>query len=177
MNCATCGAPVTPGQLCGACGTMAPRSPSEAGGSDRATTQSAPSGPARYWPTDGGQGAPAYGAPIYPAPTYGAAAQGLPTYRPVFTPPTGDPPRTNGLAIASLVCSLVGGFLCGLGSIVGVVLGLVARAQIRRSGGSQTGEGLALAGIVIGCIFVLLTVAVFTVALIALLHNNNGGAG
>jgi uncharacterized membrane protein len=67
--------------------------------------------------------------------------------------------------------------LCGLGSIVGVVLGLVARAQIRRSGGSQTGEGLALAGIVIGCIFVLLTVAVFTVALIALLHNNNGGAG
>jgi hypothetical protein len=49
---------------------------------------------------------------------------------------------TNGLAIASLVCSVV-----GIG-LVGAILGHVARRQIRQTG--EQGDGLALAGIIVG---------------------------
>jgi hypothetical protein len=51
-------------------------------------------------------------------------------------------PKTNGLAIASLVLSLVGF------TIVAVILGHIARGQIRRTG--EQGAGLALAGLIIG---------------------------
>jgi hypothetical protein len=57
--------------------------------------------------------------------------------------------QTNGFAIASLVTSLLG-FFCagGIGSVVALVLGYVALSQIRRSGGTQEGRGLALAGVI-----------------------------
>jgi hypothetical protein len=57
-------------------------------------------------------------------------------------------PSTNGLAIASLVCSLVVVF--GIGSVLGIVFGFVAKSQIRQSNGTQKGNGLATAGIIIG---------------------------
>jgi uncharacterized membrane protein len=56
---------------------------------------------------------------------------------------------TNPLAIASLVASIIG-ICCGIGSIVGIVLGFVAKKQIADSGGTQGGDGLALAGIIVG---------------------------
>jgi len=49
---------------------------------------------------------------------------------------------TNGLAIASLVLSLVGG------SVLAVILGHIAKSQIAQTG--DDGEGLATAGLVIG---------------------------
>ena len=61
-------------------------------------------------------------------------------------PPYGQPARgTNGFAIASLVCSIVA---CGVGSVLGIVFGHIARRQIRRTG--EGGNGLAIAGMVIG---------------------------
>jgi hypothetical protein len=60
--------------------------------------------------------------------------------------------QTNGLAIASLVCSLAGWFCFGVGFILGIVFGLIARNQIRNSNGTQTGDGLALAGIILGAV-------------------------
>lgn len=69
---------------------------------------------------------------------------------PPSTPARIGGPRTNGLAIASLVCSVGSLFLCGLSAIVGVVLGHVARRQIRRSAGAEVGDGFALAGIIVG---------------------------
>lgn len=54
---------------------------------------------------------------------------------------------TNGMAIAALVISLHSFGLPGV-SIVGAILGHVARHQIRRTG--QDGDGVALAGIIIG---------------------------
>ena len=69
---------------------------------------------------------------------------------PQSTPARIGGPRTNGLAIASLVCSVGSLLLCGLTAIVGVVLGHIARRQIRRSAGAEVGEGLALAGIIVG---------------------------
>jgi Domain of unknown function (DUF1707)/Domain of unknown function (DUF4190) len=58
--------------------------------------------------------------------------------------------RTNGLAIASLVCGLAQLPSFGLTMIPAVVLGHVARGQIRRTG--EDGMGLATAGLVLGWI-------------------------
>ena len=58
--------------------------------------------------------------------------------------------KTNGLAIASLVCSCAGILFLGVPGILGIIFGFVARSQIRRSNGTQGGEGLALAGIIVG---------------------------
>jgi hypothetical protein len=70
----------------------------------------------------------------------------------------------NGLAIASLVCSCVGIFLLAVPSVLGVIFGFVARSQIRRSGGAQSGDGVALAGIIVGfaVIAVVVVLAIVT---------------
>ena len=61
------------------------------------------------------------------------------------------PPRSSGLAIASLVCSLVGiiPFFLLIPSIVGLILGIAAVRKINRSGGMLPGKGKAIAGIII----------------------------
>ncbi len=58
------------------------------------------------------------------------------------------PPRTSGMAIAGFVTS----FLCGL---LGIILSAVALSEIGKSQGRLTGEGLAIAGIVIGVVTIL----------------------
>lgn len=64
-------------------------------------------------------------------------------------PMPGASAPNNQLAVWSLVASCIG-FICGVGSIVGIILGFVAKNQIKESGGTQGGDGLATAGIVIG---------------------------
>jgi hypothetical protein len=63
---------------------------------------------------------------------------------------------TNGFAIASLVCGIAS--LCAglVTAILAVVFGHVALAQISRSGGYEQGRGIAIAGLVIGYIFIAL---------------------
>jgi Domain of unknown function (DUF4190) len=68
------------------------------------------------------------------------------------------------MAIASLVCSLVGiplYFLCfGFAvSIIGIVLGIVALNQVNQT--KQRGKGLAVAGMVVGGVG-LLAMGLFT---------------
>jgi hypothetical protein len=75
------------------------------------------------------------------------------------------------MAIASLVCSL-GGIILGLPAIVGVILGFVARGQIRRSGGTRSGSGLALAGIIVGFVDIALA-AVLIVAVVFAVQADN----
>ena len=71
--------------------------------------------------------------------------------------------RTNGFAIASLVLGIV--WVYGLGSILALVFGFVAKGQIDRSNGRQTGRGMAIAGIVLGSIGVgLLLLVIIAVA-------------
>jgi len=78
------------------------------------------------------------------------------------------PQKTNGMAIASLVLGIVGG--CGIGSILALVFGYVARGQIDRSQGREGGRGLATAGIIIGYIGIIgIFVLIFA---ITLLGNN-----
>lgn len=83
--------------------------------------------------------------PYEPQQPYGAP----PPYPPQ---PYGQPPYvqrgTNGMAIASLVLGIV--WVYWIGSVLALIFGYVARSQIRQSG--QSGDGMAIAGIVLGWI-------------------------
>ena len=77
-------------------------------------------------------------------------------------PPSVDATR-NGFAVASLVLGLVWAFW--IGSLLAVVFGHVALAQIRDSGGWQRGRGVALAGLLLG--YLMLALLVFSIVLSA----------
>ncbi len=66
---------------------------------------------------------------------------------------------TSAAAIWSLISSLAG-FVClwGIGGLLGIALGLVARGDIERSGGRRGGKGLANAGITLGALNLVATV-------------------
>ncbi len=71
--------------------------------------------------------------------------------------------KINGLAIASLACGL-GQFAFGpLTTIPAIVLGHVARSQIKRTG--EQGAGLALAGLVLGWVALILGIVLIIVGL------------
>jgi hypothetical protein len=109
-------------------------------------------------PAYGGQAG--YGAPGYgPPPGYGAPGYGPP-------PGYGYPRPTNTLAILSLVMAFVF-------SPVGLVLGIVARRQIRQTG--EQGDGLALAGIIIGGIATALAVLAFVFFFVAIASVGSTG--
>jgi len=91
-----------------------------------------------------------------------------PYTQPVYTDPD-SMPKTNGLAIASLVVSIVG-FLIGLG-IVAVILGIIGQNQIKASLGRQKGSGLAIAGIVVGCIGAVVFVPLILAAVLFPVFN------
>jgi hypothetical protein len=67
------------------------------------------------------------------------------------------PGANNGMAIAALCCG-IGGFLCIIPAILGIVFGVIAKNQIRDSSGMQRGDGMATAGIVLGIVWIALTV-------------------
>lgn len=83
-------------------------------------------------------------------------------FSPAFAPQGGvpapymAPPQNNGLAVASLVLGIASwaclGPLCGIPAII---CGHMARGQIRNSNGTQTGETLALVGLVIAYVNLL----------------------
>jgi hypothetical protein len=128
---------------------------------------------------------PAYGQPAYGQPAYGQPAYGQPTYGQPVTgesypgyPPAGYTgygypagPRTNGMAIAALVLSLVGIASC-ITAPIGAILGHVARKQIRERG--EGGEGMATAAIIVGWILtgLLVLLIAFYVVMIVIAVNN-----
>ncbi|HEV7872195.1 MAG: conserved rane protein of unknown function [Modestobacter sp.] len=115
---------------------------------------------------------PPSSAPPWSTPGYGPPpGAGTPSPygpQPGYGPPPGHPPQaygqpgwgpglprpTNTLAILALVLAFVF-------APAGLVLGIVARRQIRQTG--EEGDGLALAGIIIGAI----VTAMFALAVIA----------
>ncbi len=73
---------------------------------------------------------------------------------------------TNGLALTSLILSLLGA------SLIAVILGHIARSQIRRTG--ENGAGMALAGLIIGYVSLSLALVVSIVALVIVLRGGFG---
>jgi len=68
-------------------------------------------------------------------------------------------PTTDGFAIASLVLSILSIFLGPLGCVPGIICGHVARARIRKNP-DLSGDGLALAGLIVGYLFLVLVIVV-----------------
>jgi hypothetical protein len=92
-----------------------------------------------------------YGPPPMAPPAYGAG---------YGYSPYGATTGTNGLAVASLVLGVL--WIYWIGSILALVFGYVALAQIKQR--NQSGTGLAIAGTILGWIglatFVILVIAI-----------------
>ena len=86
-----------------------------------------------------------------------------PTPSPTLPPPA--PPKTDGLAVTSLVLGICAITCCFFYGIVAITLGLKSRERIKQSNGVLTGDGLALAGVITGCVG--LAVAIFQIAVLA----------
>ena len=108
--------------------------------------------------------------PSYPPPPPGG--YGYPPPGPGYPPPQAAV-GTNGMAIASLVCSLLG-WICVIGPILGLIFGFIALGQIRRTG--QGGRGMAIAGIVIGVVAIVLGIVVGVLSVISgsMSHMDSG---
>jgi len=73
------------------------------------------------------------------------------------------------MAIASLVMGVVGWTVLPLiGSILAIIFGYAARKEIRQRPGELSGEGMALAGLVLGWLMVGISVLVLCLGAIGL---------
>ncbi|HKR70859.1 MAG TPA: DUF1707 and DUF4190 domain-containing protein [Streptosporangiaceae bacterium] len=84
-------------------------------------------------------------------------------YRPGMNPAV--LPRTNQMAVASLVCGFCQIFLWFVAGVPAIVFGHVAHRQIRQTG--EAGSGMATAGLIMGYIGVLGPIIAFIAALVA----------
>lgn len=104
--------------------------------------------------------APGWGPQPPPGPGWGPQPGGPgwgpqpPGYGPMPYPVPVRP--TNQLAIAALVCGCAQVFFWILTGIPAVILGHIARRQIRETG--ENGDGMALAGLILGYVGIGLTV-------------------
>ena len=115
-----------------------------------------------YPPAPPGYPAPPPPPGAYPPPP--PAAYGQPGGYADYGPPMQT--KQSGKAIASLVCGIVGFCICGviLGPIA-IFLGLQARKEIPASRGALTGDGMALAGIILGAVSLVLWLVYLVVRL------------
>jgi hypothetical protein len=84
--------------------------------------------------------------------------------------------ETNGAAIVAVVLGVL--WFAGIGSVLALVFGYRARREIKSSGGSQKGSGLATAGIILGWIgiAVLVAGAAAGLAVMVVAAGSSGGA-
>jgi hypothetical protein len=80
---------------------------------------------------------------------------------PPFDPSAAGPQKTSGLAIASLVCSLI--CCIPLTTIPGILLGIGAMISIGKDP-AKKGKGMALTGIVLGVIFTVIQAIAYPAA-------------
>lgn len=180
MQCPSCSEPVRPGTtVCTSCWTDLQPAPVGVGAAatGNVTVPDGPPAPAAAPP------APPV-LPIPPPPAGGAAPheRGWSTPTEVWRQgPQGAGPTagtggtagtagTNGKAVASLVLGIL--WLGGLGAVLAIGLGLVARREIRRSGGRQGGQGLAVAGVVLGVLGVAVPLALAAILLPAFMNRD-----
>ena len=101
---------------------------------------------------------------------------------PVIAPVAPIAKNDSTLAIVSLVTGIIGWTIIPfIGSIVAVITGHLAKKEIRDSGGTLGGDGMALAGLILGYtmigLFILGIIIFFTVilALIPTISNSIQG--
>ena len=103
---------------------------------------------------------PGFGQPGFGQPGFGQPGQQPPPgYQAFGSGPQPAKQGNNGLSIASMVLSLVNIIPCfwffPITGVLGVIFGFVARGQLKNNPG-QRGNGMAIAGIVVGLVFIAL---------------------
>lgn len=89
-----------------------------------------------------------------------------PYHTPNITPAVGIPPKTSRAAIASLVCGILGLLTGPVTGIPALITGHVARKNIRNSGGTLAGSGMALTGLILGYTSTVVVLTHFVLLLI-----------
>lgn len=157
-------------------GADRPADPYAVGG----TGQGAPA-PGPYGPPQPGYPQPGAQQPGYPQPGYPQPGAGQGTGGPGYPPPPGGAPygaapygqypgpaagpRTDGVSIAALVTGILGT------GVIAIVLGVIGLRRTKRDG--SQGKGFAIAGIVLGGLGILATIAIgLTVFFAAQAHGN-----
>jgi hypothetical protein len=87
---------------------------------------------------------------VVPSPG-GTAPSVVPMWTDLSYAPMGEPPR-QGLAIAALVCGIVGLVGCPLVGLVGLIMGIVALSRTNREPARYGGRGMAIGGITTGAL-------------------------
>ena len=112
--------------------------------------------------SEGNRFCPNCGAPLQAAPADSAPAQSAAVAAP-------QQPHTDGKAVASLILGIFSltlfSFLAG---IPAVILGHMSRSNIRKSMGRLSGEGMALAGLIMGYVSFLAIPIILIIAAIAI---------
>jgi hypothetical protein len=95
-----------------------------------------------------------------------------------YTPAPMPVTKTSTMAIVSLIAGIAGWSLVPfLGSIVAIITGHMAQSEIKKSAGTVTGKGMAVAGLILGylmvalglcaaCLFLLSFLGLFTIPFI-----------
>jgi Domain of unknown function (DUF4190) len=81
---------------------------------------------------------------------------------------------TNGLAIAALVCGIAQ-FAVGITFIPAIICGHMARRQIRQTG--EAGDGMALAGLILGYIGGVLIIGAVVLVLLLFAWESSSTSG
>lgn len=72
------------------------------------------------------------------------------------------------LAVWSLILGILSIVLCGpISAIPAIICGHMARSQIKQEPNALTGEGMALAGLIMGYFAIVMTILLFILGLIA----------
>lgn len=88
-----------------------------------------------------------------------------------YTPPAYTAPlkRESTLAIASLIAGILGWTIVPfIGSIVAVITGHLAKKEIRESGGTISGDGMALAGLILGYTMIAIALLALIIIIVSL---------
>ncbi len=96
---------------------------------------------------------------------------------PQYAVPYGAMPgATPGLAIASMVCGIVGIFFCYLSGLLGlpaVICGHMALNRISQSPVPLGGRGMAITGLILGYLGILVSLAFVVIAVVAITNSKS----
>lgn len=111
-----------------------------------------------------------YPGAVPPAPAYPAAGYAQPYGQPYPTPQ-----RSNGLAVASLICGIAGLVIIPfLASVVAVITGHLGLNQTKRDS-TLGGRGMAIAGLVLGYIGIAFSILLGALMLLAVFAAGSAG--
>jgi hypothetical protein len=83
--------------------------------------------------------------------------------------------KNSSLAIWSLVLGILSPFCCGfISAIPAIILGHIGRSEIRKSNGRLTGSGMALAGLILGYVGIVCTIAFFALGMLGVILEEMG---